>query len=135
MVKAQGSTGSETTYVKGEDYDVYYSGDNLVVELIPTGDAYAAEELNVAYSKATPDSITATNVATGLEAIEHCMTTVGVIPDLICAPGYSCRDGHEGRRRGRHVPRQGRGRHRRQLFGRYHLQRSNLQKGGAGAGR
>lgn len=89
VVKAQGSTGSETTYVKGEDYDVYYSGDNLVVELIPTGDAYAAEELNVAYSKATPDSITATNVATGLEAIEHCMTTVGVIPDLICAPGYS----------------------------------------------
>lgn len=87
VVKSQGA--GETTYVKDQDYSVYYSGDNLVIEVLPDGDAYEATQLNVAYNKVTPDSVTATDVAVGMEAIEYCMTTVGIVPDLICAPGYS----------------------------------------------
>lgn len=87
VVKAAGGTGD--AYVKDTDYSTYYYGENLVIELLADGQGYAAEEVNIAYNKATPASVTDTEVATGLESIELCMTTLGVVPDLICAPGHS----------------------------------------------
>ncbi|MEG1513803.1 MAG: phage tail protein [Clostridia bacterium] len=87
VVKASG--GSGTAYVKGTDYDVYYSGENLIVEAKSGGSCYGVTSLNIAYKKVTPESVDAGAVATGLENIELCMTTLGVIPDLICAPGFS----------------------------------------------
>ena len=87
VVKAAGGTGD--AYVKDTDYSIYYYGENLVIELLADGQGYAAEEVNIAYNKATPASVTDTEVATGLESIELCMFTLGVVPDLICAPGHS----------------------------------------------
>lgn len=87
VIKPQGGTGS--AYVKGTDYDTFYSGEKLVIELLSDGGAYSATKLNVAYNKVTPASVTDTAVAAGMEKIELCMTTLGVVPDLICAPGYS----------------------------------------------
>lgn len=87
VVKEAGGAGD--AYVKDTDYSTYYYGENLVVELLVDGKGYAAEEVNIAYSKTTPASVTDTEVATGLESIELCMTTLGVVPDLICAPGHS----------------------------------------------
>jgi len=87
VVKPAGGTG--TAYVKDEDYSVFYEGEYCYIELLSDGDAYAATSLNVAYKKVTPASVDATAVAAGMEAIEQCMTTIGVVPDLICAPGFS----------------------------------------------
>lgn len=87
VVKAQGGTGDP--YEKDTDYEVYYSGEYCYIELLSTGSAYAETSLNVAYNKVTPASVNATAVATGLEAIEQCMSTLGIVPDIICAPGFS----------------------------------------------
>ena len=72
----------------GTDYDTYVDGEFLVIELLADGAAYAAESVNVAYSKVTA-VVTAADVATGIEAVELCLTTLGVVPDLLCAPGWS----------------------------------------------
>jgi len=87
VVKPAGGTGD--AYEKDTDYSVYYEGERCYIELLSDGAAYSAESLNVAYNKVMYASVNATAVATGLEAIEQCMGTLGLIPDLICAPGFS----------------------------------------------
>lgn len=88
VVKPQGGSGEP--YAEGVDYSAFYdeSGE-LVLELLPNGSATEAQQLNVAYEKVTPTSVTADEVALGMEAVDRCMVTLGVIPDLLCAPGYS----------------------------------------------
>jgi hypothetical protein len=68
---------------------VIYTDVACIVEILSTSAAYAAAKLNVAYNKVTPASVDATAVATGMEAIELCATTLGLIPDLIVAPLFS----------------------------------------------
>lgn len=87
VVKAAGGTGS--AYVKGNDYSTYYDGEYLIIEAISTGACYDASAISVAYGKVTPASVTEAIVASAMENIELCMTTLGVVPDLICAPGFS----------------------------------------------
>jgi phage tail sheath protein FI len=88
VVKAQGGNGN--AYVKDTDYSVYYNeAHKLVVEVLPDGACYSASKLNIAYSEVTPASVTTSTVATGLESIELCMSKLGLIPDLIVAPGFS----------------------------------------------
>jgi phage tail sheath protein FI len=87
VVKPAGGTGG--AYAKDEDYSVYHEGENCVVELIDGGAAYDAAQLSVAYTAVTPNAVTDNVVAAGLEAIEYCLTKVGIIPDLIVAPGHS----------------------------------------------
>lgn len=87
VVKATGEDGA--TYVKGTDYSTYYDGEFLIIEAISTSDLYGADKVNVAYKAVTPDSVTDAMVASGLESIELCLTLFGMVPDLICAPGFS----------------------------------------------
>lgn len=87
VVKPAGGAGE--AYVKDTDYSTYYDGEFLVIEVLSDGKAYAAEHVNVAYNKVKPDSVDDTAVATGMESIEQCLTTLGIVPDLICAPGHS----------------------------------------------
>lgn len=87
VVKAAGGAGA--AYVKDTDYAVIYTDDGMVVELLPDGAAYAATSLNISYTKVTPDAILPAMVATGMESIELCATTLGMIPDLIVAPKFS----------------------------------------------
>jgi phage tail sheath protein FI len=87
IVKEAGGTGS--AYVRDTDYAVYYSGENCIVELTEDGAAYDAEQLNIAYTAVTPSAVDDDAVAAGLESIEYCLTTIGIIPDLIVAPGHS----------------------------------------------
>ena len=87
VVKPAGGSGEP--YTKDTDYSTYYDGEFLVIEALPDGQAYAAEQLNVAYNKVTPTSVDDNTVATGMEGIEQCLTTLGIVPDLICAPGHS----------------------------------------------
>lgn len=88
VVKAQGGNGN--AYVKDTDYSVYYNEDGkLTLEVLPDGACYSASKLNVTYNEVTPASVNATAVATGIENIELCMTKLGIVPDLIVAPGFS----------------------------------------------
>ena len=78
------------TLVKDTDYSVYYGADGkLTVELLSTSTHYSDATLNIGYNEVTPASIDASAVATGMESIELCMGTLGLIPDLIVAPGFS----------------------------------------------
>lgn len=87
VVKATGGAGD--ALVRGNDYSTYYDGEFLVIEAISTGSIYDAEAVNVAYSQVTPASVANADVASGLEGIENCLTLFGIVPDLICAPGWS----------------------------------------------
>jgi len=87
IVKASGGAGS--AYIKDADYAVYYDDGSCVIELLEDGSIYTATSLNVAYSKVDTAAVSAKAVATGLEAIELCMGKVGIVPDIICAPGFS----------------------------------------------
>ncbi len=88
VVKAQGGNG--TAYVKDTDYSVYFNEDGkLVVELLPDSTHYSESKLNIAFNEVTPASVNGTAVAAGIENIELCMTKIGIVPDLICAPGFS----------------------------------------------
>lgn len=83
VLSAAGNALAEDT-----DYGVYTDGEHVVVELIATSAAYADAKLNIAYSKVTGD-VVADDVAKGFEAVELCLTTLGVTPDLLIAPGWS----------------------------------------------
>jgi hypothetical protein len=88
VVKAQGGNGD--AYVKDTDYSVYYDEDGkLTVEALPDGACYSATKLNIAFNEVTPASINASAVAAGFENVELCMTMLGLIPDLLVAPGFS----------------------------------------------
>ena len=74
---------------KGTDFDVYFSNGEMIIELLSTGSAYSAATLNIAYDEAVFTSITESAVATAMDKVELCMSVLGVIPDMICAPGWS----------------------------------------------
>lgn len=84
------SSGGDTL-ILDEDYTVLYDEVKgvCVMELLSSGNAYTAVKLNVAGSTVTPEVVTTADIVSGLGVIDACMSTVGMIPDLICAPGYS----------------------------------------------
>lgn len=82
-------TSAGTAAVKGTDYSVYYSGEKCYIEVLSGGTLYALTTINVAYNTVTPATVVAANVVTGLESIEQCMSKLGMVPDLICSPGFS----------------------------------------------
>ena len=82
---------SPTTLVEGTDYAVRYNSDDnaCIVELLGDSASYEAETLNIAYSKVDGSGIEAADVAMAVDAVDLCMTELGVIPDLLIAPGWS----------------------------------------------
>ena len=88
VIKAAGGNGN--AYIKDTDYSVYYNeGGKLTVELLPDSTHYTEASLNIAFNEVTPASVNASAVAAGFEAVELCMTTLGMIPDLLVSPGFS----------------------------------------------
>lgn len=98
-VKAPGSgEGAEAVTLKpDEDYSVFYDRVKVegaeayvcVVELLDGGAAYDAKTLNIGYDAAAPGKATVADVVDGVAKVDNCMTAVGTVPDLICAPGWS----------------------------------------------
>jgi len=76
------------------DYSILYDRDDTdtyvcIVELLEDGSAYDAATVNVSYSAATPTTATVADVVDGVAQVDKCLTAVGVVPDLIAAPGWS----------------------------------------------
>ena len=85
-------TGAEgDALMRDEDYSVLYDEgkDACIIELLETGNAYDAKTLHISRAELDPGQVTAADIAEGLSQVDACMTTVGTIPDLICAPGWS----------------------------------------------
>ncbi|MDE6727921.1 MAG: phage tail protein [Oscillospiraceae bacterium] len=79
----------EDVLVKDADYEVYYTETAFCVELLAEGAAYSASALNVSYDTADLSTITATDIEAAVEAVEMCRSVIGIVPDLLCAPGWS----------------------------------------------
>lgn len=81
----------EAPLEKDADYSVLYDESEgvCVIELLSSGTAYDAEALTISGKKVTPGAVVETDIVAGLQAVEMCMSMVGTIPDLICAPGWS----------------------------------------------
>lgn len=85
---------TERELAADEDYSVFYDRDDTdtyvcIVELLEDGSAYNAAKVNVAYTEADPTTATVADVVDGVAQVDACLTAVGVVPDLICAPGWS----------------------------------------------
>lgn len=77
------------TLVKDTDYEVYYDKANCLVELISGGSHYSETTLNIGYDLANPGAITSADVEAAVEKVEMCKSLLGIVPDLLCAPGWS----------------------------------------------
>lgn len=75
--------------VQGTDYEVYYLDDKLKIELLEDGQAYNKASLMIAYETSDVAAITAEDVEMAVEKVEECRGTIGIVPDLLCAPGWS----------------------------------------------
>lgn len=78
-----------TTLVKGTDYEVFYTDEACVVELIKTSTHYSATTLNVAFKEADISKITSAMIEGAFEKVELCKTLYNIVPDLFCSPGWS----------------------------------------------
>lgn len=83
--------GGAAALTEGEDYAAFYDQGlkALVVELLPTGAAYGAASLAVECAQADPGAVTELDIAKGVAAVDACISTAGIAPDLLCAPGWS----------------------------------------------
>ncbi|MCD8206460.1 MAG: hypothetical protein LUD72_00830, partial [Bacteroidales bacterium] len=72
-----------------EDYSAYYSDDGLCIELLEDGSAYAATSLICSYDAVQPGDVDTSDISTGIDNIDYCLPGIGVIPDLLCCPGWS----------------------------------------------
>lgn len=93
-IQVKTAEGEETALEEGTDYSVLYERDGTdtyicIVELLEDGSAYDAETLYIAYTGADPAAVTEADVVDGVAQVDACLTAVGVVPDLICAPGWS----------------------------------------------
>ena len=99
-IEAIADTVNVEGYKKGEDYDLIYTNDNLIVEVIEGG-KIAAEigELRINFTAVDPTMVTekdiiggyeiATNQYKGLELIDKVFAKYGIITDLIAVPKWS----------------------------------------------
>ena len=89
-----GEAGTERELAADEDYSVFYDRDSTdtyacIVELLEDGGAYDAAAVNIAYSTADPQAATLADAVEGVAQVDACLTAVGLVPDLIAAPGWS----------------------------------------------
>ena len=87
-------TPTEQELKADEDYSILDDRDDTdtyvcIVELLEDGSAYDAETVNIAYNEANPTTATVADVVDGVAQVDACLTAVGLVPDLIAAPGWS----------------------------------------------
>lgn len=80
---------ADVTLEKGTDYEVFYAGGALCIELVEESTHYGATQLTIGYDVADLSAITAEDVELAAEKVEMCRSVVGIVPDLLCAPGWS----------------------------------------------
>lgn len=94
VTEGAGETATARVLERDTDYSILYDRDDTdtyvcIVELLEDGSAYDAATLNIAYSAADPKTATVADVVDGVAQVDSCLTAVGLVPDLIAAPGWS----------------------------------------------
>ena len=94
VTEGAGETAATRALERDTDYSILYDRDDTdtyvcIVELLEDGSAYDAETVSVAYSAADPKTATVADVVDGVAQVDACLTAVGLVPDLIAAPGWS----------------------------------------------
>lgn len=94
VTEGAGETAATRALERDTDYSILYDRDDTdtyvcIVELLEDGSAYNAETVSVAYSAADPKTATVADVVDGVAQVDACLTAVGLVPDLIAAPGWS----------------------------------------------
>ncbi|MDE6260413.1 MAG: phage tail protein [Oscillospiraceae bacterium] len=73
-----------------EDYTLFYDeSKGCIIELLEDSPAYEVKSLTVEAAQLDPGVVTSADVIMGINQADACMTAVGVIPDLLLAPGYT----------------------------------------------
>ncbi|MBE6012085.1 MAG: phage tail protein [Lachnospiraceae bacterium] len=96
------ATVSVQNYTKGTDFELFYEGDNLILEILDTGTIpEGTEKLSVGFDKVDPSKLTESDIIggfntttkkySGLELIDAVFPKYGLVADLILAPGWSSR--------------------------------------------
>lgn len=99
-LEALKNTVKVTTYNVGTDFDLFYEGENLILEVLEGGSIPAETgELTITFDAVDPSAIkekdiiggfdTDTKKYSGLELIDKVFPKYGIVPDLILAPGWS----------------------------------------------
>lgn len=99
-IEAIADTVNIASYTKGEDYDLMYTNENLIVEVIEGGKiADETGELTINFDAVDPSLVTekdiiggyeiSTNEYKGLELIDKVFAKYGIITDLIAVPKWS----------------------------------------------
>ena len=89
-----------TDYTAGEDFDLFYEGENLILEVIEGGSIpERTGELTIAFDAVDPSKIAekdiiggfevSTKKYSGLELIDKVFPKYGIVCDMILAPGWS----------------------------------------------
>ena len=94
VTEGAGETAATRALERDTDYSILYDRDDTdtyvcIVELLEDGSAYNAETVSVAYSAADPKTATVADVVDGVAQVDACLTAVGLVPELIAAPGWS----------------------------------------------
>ena len=99
-LEALKNTVKVTSYTAGTDYELFYEGENLILEVLDGGSIPAETgELTITFDAVDPSKInendiiggfdTSTKKYSGLELIDKVFPKYGIVPDLIVAPGWS----------------------------------------------
>jgi phage tail sheath protein FI len=99
-LEALKNTVKVTSYTAGTDYELFYEGENLILEVLDGGSISAETgELTITFDAVDPSKInendiiggfdTSTKKYSGLELIDKVFPKYGIVPDLIVAPGWS----------------------------------------------
>ena len=89
-----------TSYTVGEDFDLFYEGENLILEVLDGGSIPAETgELTITFDEVDPSKVTEKDIIggfdantkkySGLELIDKVFPKYGIVCDLILAPGWS----------------------------------------------
>ena len=96
-LEALKNTVKVTSYTAGTDYELFYEGENLILEVLDGGSIPAETgELTITFDAVDPSKInendiiggfdTSTKKYSGLELIDKVFPKYGIVPDLIVAP-------------------------------------------------
>lgn len=101
-IKVKNNTGGESKpdYTAGEDYEAFYEGESLILEVLEGGAIPAnAGELSITFDAIDPDAITKADIIggfdtetkkySGLELIDSVFPKYGIVADILLAPGWS----------------------------------------------
>lgn len=74
-----------------EDYTLFYDEEKnaCIIELLEDSASYGATSITVEAAEVDPGAVTSADIVMGISQADACMTAVGVVPDLLLAPGWS----------------------------------------------